>query len=802
MPRNSSDTERRSPASGAGDADVTLLDEAMLAPILRTALRLTSAENAAIVAMDGRHVATGPDAARWLSDDGLRGLLLDCDEPTSMIQPAMSPAGDGRAGGDHPAFIALIPLHTAGRRVGVLCMLGHEPCAPVEPAVLEDLALMVTDALMREGHGHAVNGVRGAIARVDRSGRITSWNHAAERLTGHAAPRAIGMPIASLLLAPHDATYEQAVAADRADPVTLTLRHADGHDLAVRMIALPAGPSETIIVFDTPGGDDPADAILEHLPHPLFVKDVRTRRFVRVNRAGAALLGETAETLIGRADYELFPHLAASQSHEQPPSAGGFGTGTDSTFATRGGQRVHVRTRRLAIDGRDAPRRYVAALLEDLSEAHRTEQELQRLTHFDALTGLFNRATYLDRLQSLILQGTPLCLLAIALDRLKIANDQFGHLAGDMILADAGERLCALLGPDDLVARVGGDEFAVVVVGPDAALRAPPLAHAISAEMVRPFATMRGTAYLGAGIGGASFPDDATTAPELRRCCDAALHRAKSQRDGLVRFYHKQIDHDARDRLTLVRDLREAMGRGEITLAYQPVFAAATGRITSVEALARWTHPMRGRVSPDLFISVAEQYGLIVELGAELLRRACADAAGWPGHVAVAVNLSPLQFEGDGLIATIQNVLATTGLPARRLHLEVTEGLVIHDVEHTYRQLERLRELGIKILMDDFGTGYSALSYFQRFPFDKVKIDQSFVRELGTGRAAEAIVRAVAGLGKAMGMGVVAEGVETEEQMATLIAAGCTHVQGYLFSKPIPVESLERLLHAQYAPRG
>ena len=244
------------------------------------------------------------------------------------------------------------------------------------------------------------------------------------------------------------------------------------------------------------------------------------------------------------------------------------------------------------------------------------------------------------------------------------------------------------------------------------------------------------------------------------------------------------------------RDLRVAIEREEITLAYQPVLEAATGRITSVEALARWTHAERGPIRPDLFIPIAEDCGLIERLGAQVLRRACLDAAGWPGEVRVAVNLSPLQFRSGELYGTVVEALSASDLSPGRLQLEVTESLVIQDVERTFAELERLRALGIQILMDDFGTGYSSLSYFERFPFDKIKIDQSFIRGLDGARAAGAIIRAIVGLGDALGMGIVAEGVETERQMAALVAAGCTHLQGFLFSRPVPAGEIGALLAA------
>jgi predicted signal transduction protein with EAL and GGDEF domain len=297
-------------------------------------------------------------------------------------------------------------------------------------------------------------------------------------------------------------------------------------------------------------------------------------------------------------------------------------------------------------------------------------------------------------------------------------------------------------------------------------------------------------AHLGASVGVVLAPEDGSTTEQLRENVDLALYRAKHDGRAGVCFFNADMDAAARDRRKVARDLRHAVAAGDITLAYQPLISTQTGQITSAEALARWTHAARGPIRPDVFIPIAEECGLIDILGEQLLRRACRDALGWPDHIRVAVNLSPLQFLSGQLPETVRAALESSALPPNRLQLEVTESLVIRDVERTFEQLEQLRALGIQILMDDFGVGYSSLSYFQRFPFDKVKIDKSFVDAIATSRAAKAIVQAVVGLGRQLDMGVVAEGVETEEQMEMLIALGCTHLQGYLFGRPVPTRAL------------
>ncbi|RYY12238.1 MAG: EAL domain-containing protein, partial [Alphaproteobacteria bacterium] len=397
----------------------------------------------------------------------------------------------------------------------------------------------------------------------------------------------------------------------------------------------------------------------------------------------------------------------------------------------------------------------------------------------------------------------PFALISIDLDRFKAVNDQFGHLAGDAVLAQIGDRLRAVTTATTTLARVGGDEFAMIVPGPAPAERARTLATAIVGTLAAPIVTRWATVQLGSSIGIALAPDDAATTEELRQNADLALYRAKQQGRGIVCFFSPEMDRATQDRRELERDLRTALDSREITLAYQPVLSASTGQITSVEALARWHHPARGPIPPDLFISIAEESGLIAQLGKRILCIACEEAMAWPEHIRIAVNISPMQIHAGDLSDVVRHVLTQTGLPPHRLQLEVTEGLFLRDVDHTFRELEQLRTLGIQILMDDFGVGYSSLSYFERFRFDKVKIDQSFVRQMLTSQASSAIVQAVIGLGTKLGMGVVAEGVETPEQMDALVEAGCTHLQGYLFSRPISSAEIKvcLLADAQHAPR-
>jgi diguanylate cyclase (GGDEF)-like protein/PAS domain S-box-containing protein len=544
------------------------------------------------------------------------------------------------------------------------------------------------------------------------------------------------------------------------------------------------------------------DTVVTNLPAMLFVKDSVTREYIMVNHAAEQVIGRTASALVGATDGDLFP--AYSEAYERRDTeaiAAGKPHIFESAFVREDGETVHLRTTRSLIDGPDRPNQYILGVSENVTETRRAEAEILRLAQYDPLTGLLNRASYTERLHTLVQTHTPFAMLSIDLDRFKAVNDQFGHPTGDMVLVQVSERLSALLGPGDWIARIGGDEFMAVLTGGGLRERARDVADGIISALTEPIYGQRSVASVGASIGAVLMPQDGTSTEQLRENVDLALYRAKQTGRGSVCFFNAEMDAAARDRRTLEQDLRLAIGNDEIALFYQPVLAAADGKITSAEALARWTHATRGPIRPDIFISLAEECGLIDDLGEKLLRRACVDAQSWPEHIRVAVNLSPLQFLSGKLLGTVEAALAEAGLMPNRLQLEVTEGLVIRDVERTFSQLEELRTLGIQVLIDDFGVGYSSLSYFQRFTFDKVKLDKSFVDEITTSRAARAIVHAVVGLGRELGMGIVAEGVETEEQMRLLTSYGCTHLQGYLFSCPVPEPTLRTLLHAPTSSR-
>jgi predicted signal transduction protein with EAL and GGDEF domain len=340
---------------------------------------------------------------------------------------------------------------------------------------------------------------------------------------------------------------------------------------------------------------------------------------------------------------------------------------------------------------------------------------------------------------------------------------------------------------------MGGDEFAIVQVGIAQPADATSLAQRIIAVVSEPYDIEGHQVVVGASVGIAIGPNDGTSPEQIIRNADLALYRAKDDGRGTYRFFEPEMDAQMQARRELESDLRKALAACEFQLHYQPVVDLASNEISGFEALIRWHHPVKGLIAPNTFIPLAEEIGLIVPIGEWALRQACATAAKWPAHFKIAVNLSPAQFRSPGLLQAIVGALAASGLAPDRLELEITEAILLQDSETTLGMLYRLRELGVRIAMDDFGTGYSSLSYLQSFPFDKIKIDRSFVRDIAESTGSLNIVRAVAALAKGLGMTATAEGVETTQQLDTIRAEGCTEMQGYLFSRPLPADEIEKL---------
>ncbi len=435
------------------------------------------------------------------------------------------------------------------------------------------------------------------------------------------------------------------------------------------------------------------------------------------------------------------------------------------------------------------------AVHQDITAQKRAEAELAHMARYDALTGLANRAMFLEKINEALARlthdGEPFSILMLDLDRFKAVNDSLGHAIGDSLLKAVGDRLRRLVRDIDVVARLGGDEFAVIQIG-DMSQRdqATILANRILTTVTEPYDIDGRKIVIGTSIGITLAPQDAAEADALVRHADLALYKAKSEGRSRYRLFEPTMEAEARDRRDLEDDMRQALQHDEFELHYQTIVDVERQQCCGAEALVRWRHPERGLLFPDQFIGLAEESGLIVPLGEWILRRACADAAKWPAHFTIAVNLSPAQLKQGNLVDALRATLRQTGLAPSRLELEITETVLMEKSEENLAVLHEIKNLGVSIILDDFGIGYSSMRYLQMFPFDKIKIDKSFVQSMTSHADTAAIVSAITGLGRALDIETTAEGVETAEQLAFLRTTGCRLAQGYLFSRPVPLAAL------------
>jgi len=439
----------------------------------------------------------------------------------------------------------------------------------------------------------------------------------------------------------------------------------------------------------------------------------------------------------------------------------------------------------------------------EIANREKSEAHSKYLAYHDSLTGLGNRLLFREQLEQAInddaltdILDAPgeFAVLFVDLDGFKSVNDSLGHSIGDLLLKSVASRLRDLLGQEDRIARLGGDEFAILQIGAAQPGGSIALAERIISTISLPYNIDGHDVSVSGSVGIAIGQTGNSDAERFLKSADIAMYKAKSDGRGTYRIFDPEMDAVVQARRILERDMRSALARQEFRLYYQPLVNLASGKVSCFEALMRWRHPERGMISPGEFIPVAEEIGLIVPLGEWALRQACADAMRWPAEVGVSVNLSPIQFAKGNLVSTVMNALATSGLPASRLELEVTESVVLERSDRNIEILGQLRELGVRISIDDFGTGYSGIGYLRSFQFDKIKIDQSFVRDLNEDHGSLAIVRAVIGLGISFGITTTAEGVETEEQMRRLRQEGCVEAQGYLYSMAVPPEEIAALL--------
>lgn len=460
-------------------------------------------------------------------------------------------------------------------------------------------------------------------------------------------------------------------------------------------------------------------------------------------------------------------------------------------FLSLDGKRTLGLSRRLMADGGSV------VILEDVTERKAAQERITHLAHFDELTGLANRTHFRERIMDLLDQidvDRPFALHLIDLDRFKVINDTLGHSIGDKLLKEVSRRLCGIIRTSDMIARFGGDEFVVLQCAPTNRQAAGRLAQRLVKTLALPFEIDGHRIDIGASIGITLAPKHGNAADELLKKADMALYAAKGDGGGCHRFFASEMEEEAQARRALELDLREALAQDGFELFFQPLVNLRTGEITACEALLRWPHHERGYIPPSEFIPIAEETGLIIALGEWVLDRACHEAATWPNDVKVAVNMSPVQFRDRTLGRRVISALAKAGLPARRLEVEITERVLLEETDTTLLALEQLITSGVNISLDDFGTGFSSLNYLRKFPFQKIKIDRSFIHDLGRDREAQLIVQAVASLGASLDMVVVAEGVETSEQLKQVKTQGCHEGQGYLFGNPMPAAAIREQL--------
>lgn len=446
----------------------------------------------------------------------------------------------------------------------------------------------------------------------------------------------------------------------------------------------------------------------------------------------------------------------------------------------------------------DKPHNVIA--VRDLRDRKQAEERIHFLAHHDPLTGLANRASF-DRRLDLEIEShrktqQRFAMLCLDLDRFKEVNDIFGHSAGDHLLQKAAERLSSALDDGQMIARLGGDEFAVIMPG----LRNPVQACRLAERLLQALEGRQdGSPFdlVSVSIGIAVYPDDAPSRATLLSNADAALYRAKKEGRGIYRFFESTMSDEVRERRMIEHDLRQAIEKNEMSIAYQPQTYIGTQEVTGFEALLRWNHPVRGEISPATFIPIAEESGVILKIGEWVMRESCREATNWGRPLKIAVNVSALQINNPNFVSLVQEILTRTGLAPDRLELEITEIVLIRDPDRALQTLTQLKNIGVSIAMDDFGTGYSSLSNLRNFPFDKIKIDRSFVRAIDINKQAATIVRAVLGLGRGLGLPVIAEGVETSGELAFLNAEGCREAQGYLFGHPAPIEAFRNVMHAE-----
>jgi diguanylate cyclase (GGDEF)-like protein/PAS domain S-box-containing protein len=536
------------------------------------------------------------------------------------------------------------------------------------------------------------------------------------------------------------------------------------------------------------------ELIVDNIPVSLIVERVSDGQYLLANRSAETILNRRREEVTGLTAADIFnPREAKLIIARDEAAIKKRGLLTEEhPISTKDGLRLFLTRRMTVLDEAGAPQ-YLIKTHEDVTDRRQTESRMAHMAYHDGLTDLPNRAAFLQALAQMIEAcagtGEAFAVLCVDLDGLKEVNDVFGHATGDKLLVEVARRIQAAA-RGGVVARLSGDEFGLIIDGEQPAA-GKALAQKLADLLAHEFSIDGKSVRTGVTTGISVFPHNGADAASLLANANAALFRAKQKSRGSIGVYEPEMDQQIRDRRVLHQELSVAIKNGELSLYFQPLSMAgstvADSEVIGFEALARWLHPVRGFVPPGDFIPLAEESGLIVEMGEWILREACREAASWPKPLQIAVNLSPAQFTRGDLVGLVHSILLETGLAPGRLELEITEGVLIEDFDRGLALLRRLKALGVRVSMDDFGSGYSSLSYLQAFPFDKIKVDRTFVMNLGRNPQSAAIVRAVIDLGHGLDMSIVAEGVETLDQLSFLANEGCDAVQGYLLGKPFPI---------------
>src|SRR5579863_9541429 len=549
------------------------------------------------------------------------------------------------------------------------------------------------------------------------------------------------------------------------------------------------------------------DTVVENIPAMVTVQDAAEQKFVLVNRSAEELFGAPRQDIIGRKLHDVLSQQEADflgAQDEAVLKSQSLATIDEHVVRTGEDETRILSTKKITIpDDAGAPQ-YLLTLSEDITRRKEAEAKIAYMAHHDALTDLPNRSAFVEQLASTLAQaranGESFAVICVDFDRFKEINDIFGHTAGDGLLRTAAVEL-RKAAEGAFLARVGGDEFTLISLAAPTAMAAETLASRLQTAVAADLDIGGQNLRTGLSIGIAIYPADGADETTLIANADAALYRAKADGRGVTRFFDLEMDKRLRERRGLQHELRSALAHNEFSLHYQPQ-ALIDGEVTGLEALVRWNNPNRGIVSPGVFIPLAEESGLIIPIGEWILREACREAASWPRPLRIAVNLSPIQFRHGDLAELVLAVLLETGLAPSRLELEITEGVLVEDFSRAVLILRRLKALGVRIAMDDFGTGYSSLSYLQAFPFDKIKIDQSFVSNVMSSPQSAAIICAVIGLARGLHLPVLAEGVETADQLAFLTRESCDEVQGYFVGRPFPIEHYAEIIGREPGQRA